>query len=537
MAGHVQDRWYKTETDADGKERRVRTDRYGVGMRYRARYVGPDGTEKSKSFPDKQKRLAEQWLAQIEADMSRGQYIDPKASRITFRQYAERWLNSQLTDPNTRGPVETQIRRHAIPYLGMRPIDSFEPIHIREWLASLEKDLPASSYRRVIFSSVSSIFASAVEDRLRTTNPCRSRSVKPPERAAGRVEPWSAERVSAVRASLPRRFQCTVDVGGGSGLRQGEIFGLPEEHINFSTGWIHVGCQIKSIGGKQVFALPKRRKVRDTPMARPVGRAIQAHIEEFPPVEVTLPWERPDGPLVTKRLVFTRLDGGAVRSGDFNSRVWKPALVAAGVIPPPTPGERYKASREDGMHALRHFFASVVLAAGESIKALSRYLGHSDPGFTLRVYTHLLAGSAERSLALLDNAFAHGLDGLYAALLLQAVEKADLAIPDSAFRDDVAVLHLHGGRYGDAWVMGVQESASSPVLGEVRLSPAPDQPMAAHFGEEWLRGVCERQGLTVLSTEDLSHRYGPDQRPYFVLTRAVVATPGGSWTPAGGGPF
>jgi site-specific recombinase XerD len=28
------------------------------------------------------------------------------------------------------------------------------------------------------------------------------------------------------------------------------------------------------------------------------------------------------------------------------------------------------------MHALRHFYASVLLEAGESIKALSAYLGH-----------------------------------------------------------------------------------------------------------------------------------------------------------------
>ena len=41
------------------------------------------------------------------------------------------------------------------------------------------------------------------------------------------------------------------------------------------------------------------------------------------------------------------------------------------------------------MHALRHFYASVLLDAGESIKALSEYLGHSDPSFTLRTYTRL----------------------------------------------------------------------------------------------------------------------------------------------------
>lgn len=60
MAGHIEDRWFVTVTGPDGKPRKVKSDRYGVGSRYRARYVGPDGTEKSKSFPDRQERLADQ---------------------------------------------------------------------------------------------------------------------------------------------------------------------------------------------------------------------------------------------------------------------------------------------------------------------------------------------------------------------------------------------------------------------------------------------------------------------------------------------
>ena len=39
------------------------------------------------------------------------------------------------------------------------------------------------------------------------------------------------------------------------------------------------------------------------------------------------------------------------------------------------------------MHALRHSCASTWLERGVSIKAVSEYLGHADPGFTLRVYT------------------------------------------------------------------------------------------------------------------------------------------------------
>jgi hypothetical protein len=59
------------------------------------------------------------------------------------------------------------------------------------------------------------------------------------------------------------------------------------------------------------------------------------------------------------------------------------------------------------MHALRHFYASVLIDAGESVKAVAEYLGHTDPGFTLRVYAHLFPSSDERARQAVDNVFAH----------------------------------------------------------------------------------------------------------------------------------
>ncbi|MEW2145068.1 hypothetical protein AB0869_19870 [Micromonospora vinacea] len=57
------------------------------------------------------------------------------------------------------------------------------------------------------------------------------------------------------------------------------------------------------------------------------------------------------------------------------------------------------------MHVLRPTYASVLLDAGESIKALSTYLGHADPGFTLRTYTRLLPTSDDRTRRAIDTAF------------------------------------------------------------------------------------------------------------------------------------
>ncbi|MFD8776924.1 hypothetical protein [Streptomyces sp. NPDC059916] len=46
-----------------------------------------------------------------------------------------------------------------------------------------------------------------------------------------------------------------------------------------------------------------------------------------------------------------------------------------------------------------------LLDAGESIKALSEYLGHHDPSFTLRTYTHLMPNSEARTRAAVDRVF------------------------------------------------------------------------------------------------------------------------------------
>lgn len=85
-----------------------------------------------------------------------------------------------------------------------------------------------------------------------------------------------------------------------------------------------------------------------------------------------------------------------VMRNKFNERIWSPARRAAGVTNP---------TRQDGTHALRHHFASVLLDAGESIGALSEYLGHHDAGFTLRTYTRLMPNSAERTRRAIDGLF------------------------------------------------------------------------------------------------------------------------------------
>ena len=56
-------------------------------------------------------------------------------------------------------------------------------------------------------------------------------------------------------------------------------------------------------------------------------------------------------------------------------------------------------------HDLRHTHASLLVAAGVSIKVVSDRLGHAHPAFTMHTYRHLLPGmsaaAAEQFAALI----------------------------------------------------------------------------------------------------------------------------------------
>ncbi len=119
-------------------------------------------------------------------------------------------------------------------------------------------------------------------------------------------------------------------------------------------------------------------------------------MEQYPPVCVTLPWGSADGEPVTVPLMITHPNGGAIGGDLFTKIAWRPAFSKAGL--------EYQ-NRADGMHALRHLYASTLLARGVSIKELAEYLGHADPGFTLKFYAHLLDDSHERARLAVDAAW------------------------------------------------------------------------------------------------------------------------------------
>jgi integrase len=249
---------------------------------------------------------------------------------------------------------------------------------------------------------------SAIDDRLIRDNPCRAKTVRRPVGGSPEVVVWPEERVHAVRAGLPERFAITIPLGSGLGLRQGEILGLSPDDIDRDSKVVRVQRQLKTVRGVTMFAPPKGGKSRIVPVSSAILVEIEDHITRFPATATTLPWAKPDGDPVTVQLLMTG-EAGRLYTGDlFTKVVWHGAFRRAKL--------EYR-NRADGMHALRHFYASTLLSRGVSITELAEYLGHSDPGFTLRTYTHLVPSSHERARQAVDAVFSRPADrdGLEAA--------------------------------------------------------------------------------------------------------------------------
>ncbi|EFL18443.1 site-specific integrase [Streptomyces sp. C] len=398
MAGYIEDRWINKKKDpVTGK--RERTARYGKGSRYRV--AGIPGV-RGMSFDTLEDAKA--WLRRAGTDSERGEFVDPRDGSITVADYiARHWQAGVRGAPGTVKRVDERVRLHVLPHLGDVALRDVTASVLRGYIAMLEAEC-APRYARQILTTLSNVFETAIDDKRLVRNPMRAKSVRWPKAPEDQREAWLLETAQRVRDAINQRYRIAVVVALGCGLRQGEVFGLSPADIDFERGLIRVRRQVQLLYGRLYFTLPKGGKTRVVDMPPSVAAELRAHFLQLPAVEVELPWGGPE-PDREKRsfpLVLTTTYGNAIRANIFNDEVWKPALAKAGVIPVREKGQRWKASRKDGFHVLRHTYASVILEAGEFVVTLARWLGHSSPTITLDHYAHFMPEAGGKGRAAVD---------------------------------------------------------------------------------------------------------------------------------------
>ena len=366
----IDDRWYSA--GPDGK--REPAARHGTGSRWAARWRDADGKQRMRSFD--RKVDASNFLTGLRADLMRGSYIDPREGKVTLRSYAEqRWLPSQVhLRPNSTSLYTSHMANHIVPLLSDRPLGALRRPDCTAFVAALAAKPLAASTVHTVYAVLRALMQSAVEDQLIPANPCSR--VPLPRLDKRVVVPMTADAVSALAGKMPARYEVSVWLAAGAGLREGEALGLTVPRVEFLARRLVV---VEQMQNKVLSPLKTRASKRVIPIDDLMLNAVTAHMQRWAPGAGQL--------LVTNRL------GRPVQRNSFG-HCWREAVMAADL----PEGTRF--------HDLRHFYASALIAAGLHPKVIQERLGHATIAETMDTYGHLFPDASEHGRGALDEMFA-----------------------------------------------------------------------------------------------------------------------------------
>jgi integrase len=250
------------------------------------------------------------------------------------------------------------------------------------FLAELRAKGLAPATVRGIYNQLRTICRSAVHDRVLTASPCFKIPLPPlPPKKLAFLTP---EQVEALLSHAVGAHYAILATGVGTGLRQGELLGLTVDNLDLDAGLLTVAQQLitpaKGGAPRLTPELKTPAAYRVLPLPTFVVDALRVHLTRY--------GTGPDG------LLFTNPRGTGWRRGSFNDSVWKLALRRAGL------------PQGYGIHALRHTYASVLIADGRNALELMARLGHASVTETYDTYGHLFSEGYDTTVAALDRAFA-----------------------------------------------------------------------------------------------------------------------------------
>jgi integrase len=344
------------------------------GSRYVVAYRDPHGRQRRASAATMAEARAIQ--SGVRADIQRGEYR--MQSRTTFAEYATEWVET-FTGRTRRGVGEAtryNYRRAlgigakgeptgdgAVAFFGRRRLSEIEPRDLKRYAAHVADRGLAYDTVRLQLAPVKALLATAAEDGLIRSNPAAGlRNLIPasPKTDEEKVKALTEAELAKVLAQVPERWRLFFEFLAEAGLRIGEAVEVRYSDLDLGRGALHVR---RSYYRGRVD-LPKGRKTRRVRLSEEMTRKLWALRKETRAAD--------------DDLVFAGDSGGRVVQPNLMSRVLKPAAVRAGV------GDWV------GFHTFRHTCATVLFRSGWNAVQVQKFLGHADPGFTLRRYVHLL---------------------------------------------------------------------------------------------------------------------------------------------------
>ncbi|MFB7617153.1 tyrosine-type recombinase/integrase [Kitasatospora sp. NPDC056181] len=341
--------------------------------RWQVRYYDPvTGQRRPDEKTYATKTDAEIRLSQLEADISRDVWSDPDAGKVTFGEYAERWLKDRKLEETTRERYEGVLRLHIQPTFGERFVSEIAAPRVRSWRTHLLESGVGEPTVVKAYVLLRSIMNTAVDDEVVKRNPCRidgADTYDVPERPV-----LTVKEVFAVAGAIQPQWRALVLLTAFTTLRFGELAALRRRDVDVEARILWVRRNQAELSNGTLFVKAPKSRAGFRPVAFPdlIVPDLEHHLERHAA-------KGQDG------LFFVGPRGGHLRRSNFRDD-WTAAKAKAGVSP------------DIHFHDVRHTGNTLASQNGASTRELMTRMGHSTTRAAL-IYQHM---TSDRDRAIAD---------------------------------------------------------------------------------------------------------------------------------------
>jgi integrase len=335
------------------------------------------------------KKEADEYHATATVDVRHGTHT-PQSRQKTVAEAAEDWIEYVKLEDRERSTINQyrqHVQHHINPRIGRERLAKLTTPRINKFRDNLLADLSRVQAKKVL-TSLKALLKDAKRRGNVAQNVAQDVSIKDANRGKSKLKvgidiptPDEIKRMIRAATDWQRPLLLTLIF---TGLRSSELRGLCWKHVDLHRGELHV-CQ---------------RADEFNEIGKPKSEAGDRTIPLGPLALNALKQWKLACPKGALGLVFPNGDGNLERHVNIIRSAICPVQIAAGVV------RKNGVAKYQGMHSLRHFFASWCINRKEDgglelpIKMVQERLGHSSIVMTSDVYGHLFPRSDDsRELA------------------------------------------------------------------------------------------------------------------------------------------
>ncbi|MGP5646910.1 Arm DNA-binding domain-containing protein [Psychrobacter celer] len=288
-------------------------------------------------------------------------------SKVWLEEKKPEWRDSQISN------VEDIFRIYLIPHFGNVPLNTISKAKIMTFRGKLVKD--GNNGRALSASRINHIMTplrmvlTEASERFDFDSPWKN--IKPLSEPKSNVSPFTLDEVMLIINNVRADYKPYYVVRFFTGMRTGEIDGLPWKNIDFERRQIIVDQAVvngvigetKTVGSNRIIQM--NQLVYDALIDQ---QKLTKHLSEF---------------------VFCTKAGTPLNHRNVTKRVWYPLL-------------RYLELDKRNPYQSRHTAATLWLAAGESPEWIAAQMGHSNTKMLFTVYSRYVPNLTRQDGSALD---------------------------------------------------------------------------------------------------------------------------------------